>query len=267
MQTVLTGLDRKRLRRWLALFFLALAIPAGILVYQAYSQLKWEAFHQHRVLAEELAARIDKRYHQLLEVEETHRFSDYAFLIIAGDPAASFVQRSPLSDYPVSSAIPGLIGHFQVDAEGGFSTPLLPQAGVVPAAYGISAQELDRRLMLAGRMQQILGRNRLVRDAESDAAGGKAAYVPSGMRSDSLATGGADRDGAAQLSLDDAAPPPPRLAQQQPAGQASFDRLNEEASAPQQARKQKHSTALGRVEDLKLDSRYQALPAEKRQAE
>ena len=267
MQTVLTGLDRKRLRRWLAVFFLALAIPTGILVYQAYSQLKWEAFHQHRVLAEELAARIDKRYRQLLEAEETHRFSDYAFLVIAGDPAASFVQRSPLSDYPVSSAIPGLIGHFQVDAAGGFNTPLLPQAGVEPAAYGISAQELDRRQALAAHMQQILGRNRLVRDAESDAADGKAAYAPSGMRSDSLATGGADRDGAAQLSLDDAATSPPRLAQQQPAGQAVFDRLNEEAAAPQQARKQKHSTALGRVEDLKLDSRYQALPAEERQAE
>ena len=56
-----TGLDRKRLRRWLSVFFLALAIPTGILVYQAYSQLKWEAFHQYRVLAEELAARIDAR--------------------------------------------------------------------------------------------------------------------------------------------------------------------------------------------------------------
>jgi signal transduction histidine kinase len=267
MQTVLTGLDHKRLRRWLAVLFLALAIPTGILVYQAYSQLKWEAFHQHRVLAEELAARIDNRYRQLLDEEETRRFSDYAFLVIAGDPAANFVQRSPLSDYPVSSAIPGLIGHFQVDADGGFSTPLLPQAGVEPAAYGISAQELDRRLVLAGRMQQILGRNRLVRDAESDPAGGKAAYAPSGPRSDSLATEGADRDGAAQLSLDDAATSPPRLAPQQPAGQASFDRLNEAAAPLQQARKQKHSTALGRVEDLKLDSRYQALPAEERQAE
>ena len=62
----LTGLDRKKLRRWLAVFFLALAIPTGVLVYQAYSQLKWEAFYQHRVLAEELAARIDARIVQLV---------------------------------------------------------------------------------------------------------------------------------------------------------------------------------------------------------
>ena len=33
---------------WLLLFFLALAVPTAVLVRQAYSQLKWEAFHQHQ---------------------------------------------------------------------------------------------------------------------------------------------------------------------------------------------------------------------------
>ncbi len=262
MQTALTGLDRKHLRRWLAMFFLAVVIPTGILVYQAYSQLKWEAFHQHRGLAEELAARIDRHYRQLLNEEETRNFSDYAFLVIAGDPAASFVQRSPLSDYPVSSAIPGLIGYFQVDAAGAFSTPLLPSAGVDPGTYGISTEEREQRLALAGRMQQILSRNRLVRDGASGTAG-KAMRAQAGARSDHPAT---DKDSAAYLSLDDAATSPPRPPQQQPAGQASFDRLNEPAAPLQQERKQKHGTALGRVEDLKLDSRFQVRPAEERQA-
>ena len=96
----LTGLDRNRLRLWLALFFVALAVPTAVLIHQAYSQLKWEAFHQHQVLAEELAARIDARYAQLIDAEEARSFSDYAFLVVAGDPAAGFVQRSPLSAYP-----------------------------------------------------------------------------------------------------------------------------------------------------------------------
>src|SRR5919106_4213016 len=113
-----TGLDRKRLRLWLTLFFLALAMPTGILIHQAYSQLKWEAFHQHRVLAEELAARIDGRFIQLINDEEARSFTDYAFLVVAGDPSANFVQRSPLSAYPGASAIPGLIGYFQVDPQG-----------------------------------------------------------------------------------------------------------------------------------------------------
>ena len=126
--TSLTGLDRKKLRRWLAVFFLSLAIPTGILVYQAYSQLKWEAFHQYRVLAEELAARIDARIVQLINTEESRSFADYTFLNVAGDPAANFLQRSPLSAYPHTSPIPGLVGYFQVDAQGEFTTPLVPQA-------------------------------------------------------------------------------------------------------------------------------------------
>ena len=44
-----------------AVFFLALSIPAGVLVRHAYSQLKWEAFHHYQGQAEELAARIDDR--------------------------------------------------------------------------------------------------------------------------------------------------------------------------------------------------------------
>ncbi len=135
MHTTLTGLDHKGLRRWLALFFVALAVPTAILIHQAYSQLKWEAFHQHQVLAEELAARIDAQYAQLIDAEEARSFSDYSFLVVAGDPAASFVQRSPLSAYPVPIGLPGLIGYFQVDSRGGFTTPLLPQSGVGPDEY------------------------------------------------------------------------------------------------------------------------------------
>ncbi|MGB5473209.1 MAG: histidine kinase, partial [Gammaproteobacteria bacterium] len=163
----LTGLDRKRLRLWLAVFFLALAIPTGILVYQAYSQLKWEAFHQYRVLAEELAARIDDRIVQLINAEEARSFADYAFLNVAGDPSANFLQRSPLSAWPPASSVPGLVGYFQVDTRGEFTTPLVPPAGTVMSTYGISAGELQQRLALQQQIEQVLSRNRLVRDSKS----------------------------------------------------------------------------------------------------
>ena len=55
------GYDKGRLKLLLAVFFLALAIPTVLLIRQAYSQLKWEAFHQYRGLAEELTHRIDAR--------------------------------------------------------------------------------------------------------------------------------------------------------------------------------------------------------------
>ena len=212
----LTGLDRNRLRRWLVVFFLALAIPTGILVYQAYSQLKWEAFHQHRVLAEELAARIDAGIVQLINTEEARSFADYAFLTVAGDPAANFLQRSPLSAYPHASSIPGLLGYFQVDTRGAFTTPLLPPAGTGASSYGISAEELKLRLALQQQIEQILSRNRLVQDSKSGrltsgegAADELHAYEArrdglAGLATPSIV---ADKDALQQQSMDDRAAP------------------------------------------------------------
>jgi signal transduction histidine kinase len=268
--TSLTGLDRTGLRRWLSVFFLALAIPTGILVYQAYSQLKWEAFHQHRVLAEELAARIDARILQLINTEEARSFADYAFLNVAGDPAANFLQRSPLSAYPHASPIPGLVGYFQVDTHGAFTTPLVPPTGTVASTYGISARELDQRLALQRKIEQILSRNRLVQDSETGrVTGGEAiaAALPgTAARRDqpaALVSPEAAGDKAAMerpVLEDRAAPAEAEMAEQLAPGQAAFDRLNKAAAPREQENKQQAST-LGRVEDLQLDYRYQSEPA------
>jgi signal transduction histidine kinase len=266
LRTSFTGLDRKRLRRWLAVFFLALAIPTGILVYQAYSQLKWEAFHQSRVLAEELAARIDARIVQLINTEEARSFADYAFLNVAGDPAASFLQRSPLSAYPHASPVPGLVGYFQVDTHGVFTTPLVPPAGTVASAYGISAGELELRLALQQQIEQILSRNRLVQDSATGRGSVAAALQKSEARRDQPASPAAplvagDRDALARLTLDDrAVMAEAEITEEQVPGQAAFDRLNT-AAAPREQEKKQQASTLGRVEDLKLDYRYQSEPA------
>ncbi|MGH6629870.1 MAG: hypothetical protein ACREB3_09080, partial [Burkholderiales bacterium] len=122
----LKGFDAGRLRLLLVALFLALAVPTAALIWQAYGQLKWEAYYQYRGLAEELANRMDERLMEQMNVAEARASSDYAFLVVSGDPAANFLQRSPLSVFPVAEDVPGVIGYFQVDGEGGFSTPLLP---------------------------------------------------------------------------------------------------------------------------------------------
>ena len=162
----LSGVDRPKLRRWLIVFFLALAVPTTALIVQGYRQLKWEAIHQHRVLAEELAKNLDARMGVLIDQEEQRSFNDYAFLAVSGDPTANIVQRSQLASYPVSSALPGLIGYFQVDTSGKFSTPLLPYPfadAVDPARFGIAPNEYVERTQLAGRLHDILSANKLVR--------------------------------------------------------------------------------------------------------
>ena len=126
---LIEGFDRIRLRNFLALFFLALTVPAAILIWQAYSQLKWEAFHQYRGVAEELTQRIDARLNDMINTADARSFADYTFLVVSGDPSANFVQRSPLSAYPVTADLPGVLGYFQVDTNGRFSSPVLPPEG------------------------------------------------------------------------------------------------------------------------------------------
>lgn len=249
-RTALMGLDRYRLRLVLALFFLALALPTAALIYRAYSQLKWETFHRHRLLAEELVTRIDGHLQQLIRAEEQRPFTDYAFLNLAGDPSANFLQRSPLSAFPVSSPIPGLIGYFQVDDQGGFSSPLLPRSG--SSALGLSGQELRQREEASAHLRRILSENRLVQHGK-DKAKAKEELRPNETKS-------AAEDEGVAMQFDAARAP--QVAAEQDAGpetvpaQAAFDQLNL-AFSEQQAKGQQQSRAMGRVADLKLDSRLQ----------
>ena len=160
--TLVKGFDKGRLRNLLVLFFLALAVPTAILIWQAYSQLKWEAFHQHRGVAEELTRRIDTRLSDMVIVADARSFADYTFLVVSGDPSANLVQRSPLSAYPVTGDLPGVLGYFQVDTHGTFSTPLLPPEGRDAASLGISEIEYIDRQQLAQQIQAVLADNRLV---------------------------------------------------------------------------------------------------------
>ena len=165
-KTLIKGFDKGRLRNLLVLIFLALAVPTAILIWQAYSQLKWEAFHQYRGAAEELTRRIDTRLNDMIAAVDANSFADYAFLIVSGDPSAGFVQRSPLSAYPVTGDLPGVLGYFQVDTNGVFSTPLLPPEGTQAAILGIGEVEYSNRLQLAQKIQTVLADNRLVQSRQ-----------------------------------------------------------------------------------------------------
>jgi len=266
VRRALAALDRKRLRLWLLLFFAALAIPAGVLVRHAYSQLKWEAFHHHQLLAEEVTMRVDEGLMLLISREEQRSFSDYAFLVVAGDPSAGFLQRSPLSAFPPEAAIPGLVGFFQVDSDGEFSTPILPAPGVVAGDYGIAPSELQQRISYAQHIRQILSDNRLV-------GGGQVVAERPILRRDKKAMAplrsyAADQDAeSGRSSMEGAVAMPeamraPAEAEEQVMGQAAFDELNAPAPTRAAPAKQKAGSALGRVEDLNLDQRYQGEAAD-----
>jgi signal transduction histidine kinase len=224
-------LDERGLRLLFGAVFLALAAPAAVLVAQAYGQLKWAAFRNVQVAAEDLAGRIDAQLRSAIAGEEARTFGDYSFLVVTGDAAANFVQRSPLSAFPVVSAVPGVIGYFQVDAAGRLTTPLLPDDDVAPASYGIGADEQAARVARIAELRGILARNRLVRAVRDDAAGG--AQLGGAARE-------AERPTVRQLQSSPAASPPAqapaltRVAAPAEEAQAAFDRLasSKESSLP-----------------------------------
>lgn len=259
----LAGLDRRRLRLVLGVFFLALAVPSTILIWHARGQLKWAAFHQQQQLAEEVAARIDARFTDLVASEEARSFADYAFLVVEGDPAQSFVQRSPLSTFPVETSIPGVIGYFQVGADGAFSTPLLP-IGADATSYGVPSEEVNARVALQNRIWQILSENELVQRNEPRAAGNEPVERDEAARKDAALgeAHGASASAAMETGIGDA---PAILAPERSGSfaQAPFDELTGKGN--QAKREQKSANVLGRVEDLKLDdSRYAAAPEQAR---
>lgn len=261
------GLDRRKLRRWLILFFIALAVPSGLLVYHAYTQLKWEAFHQHRLLAEELAARINARLSDLVEAEEQRSFSDYSFLLVSGDESANYLQRSPLSAFPLTTEVPGLIGYFQVDTQGVFSTPLLPSDSDNIDRYGIPLAEFDQRTNVANSLQSILSQNQLAE------VGGRPEVDTELLASlrdsdDNAAASDAPEEGVSSISrvLNDELDATTESVAEEPLrapAQVAFDRLKEtkldKAANKQVLEKSKKITEnLGRVEELNLDLKYQA---------
>ena len=226
---MLGGLTRRKLRSWLALFFFALAVPTAVLIVEAYDELKWEAIYRHRLLAEELAGRIDNRFKALVGQEDRRSFTDYAFLNVTDD----LLQRSPLSAYPVASPVPGLLGYFQVDTDGAFSTPLVTANGSAATRYGVPETEWRQRQNLARSLQRILGSNRLVRAESKDEE---------------------QKKGATKLLKEravgemDAATAPPAPPARQPEAQAAFDQLN----TPAQVAKKKTSKLGRRSSQLTL---------------
>ncbi|GAB4190914.1 MAG: hypothetical protein Tsb002_19140 [Wenzhouxiangellaceae bacterium] len=152
------GLSQRRLRWGLALFVIALSLPVSLMLIQAWQQLQWETLHRYREQARELSIRIDQQLRSWLVNEEQRAFTDYQFLNVSGTAALNLVQRSPLSNWPVTSEWPGALGFFQVDGDGRFSTPLLPQSDSALATISFPAIELQQRRQRQDTLRDILSR-------------------------------------------------------------------------------------------------------------
>lgn len=248
----------RKLRALLIVFFIALLVPGSVLMVQAYGQFKWEAFHQHQQLAKALAQRIDASFGELIKREESRAFSDYSFLNVAGSESAAFLQRSPLSNLPNQSGIDGLLGYFQVDAEGQLLTPLIPASDA--NRYGISDIELQQRGILEEEIRIILSQNQLVKKRTRNPREVLTASPGSTIKNTEAKK--ASSSMVDEIESDIALDENPTSAQSA-AGQSAFDQLNNSDRTQQSM----SSVLLEKVQDLKLDDKYQvAKQAEDKEA-
>jgi signal transduction histidine kinase len=239
-------MTQRRLSLLLVLFFMALALPTSILVYHAYGQLKWEAFYQHQQLARELTLRIDSEFRNLIEREESRPISDYEFLNVSGSEGSAFLQRSPLSQFPLEAGVPGLLGYFQVDSAGQLRTPTVPEANA--SSYGISSSELQQREQQEGRIRGILDQNRLV--GKSDLAASPAVgeilaeeEVAQPARTDAPSLITEIDSKSSSIAMDDG----------DTQGQSAFDALTtRKLNTPAESR-----APVDQVKDLKLEDNFQ----------
>jgi signal transduction histidine kinase len=281
--------DERRLRNLLLGLLVALAIPTGAVIWQAYDRLKWESWYQYRNQAESLVRQIDFAIAEDIADAESREFNDFTFLASAG--SSNVQRRSPLSEFPVPADLPGLIGYFQVDPDGGFSTPLLPGADAGPADIGLPPQEVADRSGLAQSLRQILADNQLVID-NGRLSGSLRRETPETSPPGESVDGPADQttpERNTSAAVYEAEPPPrARLAESRadeafdiPLQQQAFDNLNQPAVALesatlddadvsdyiQESDPEAGVASLGKMRDLRLDENLEKRNAERARQE
>lgn len=153
----------RRLRLLLGASLLCLALPLALLLSRVYRQLEREVFYQHRAAAEEVLRHINQRLADILQAEEHRPFDEYSFLKVTANPLfkGSAIVASPLSELPPQSTMPGVIGYFQINPDGSFHSPVLPELDEAELAanvdrFGFGSSELAKRLALRGRLEELL---------------------------------------------------------------------------------------------------------------
>ncbi|MEN8259808.1 MAG: HAMP domain-containing sensor histidine kinase, partial [Pseudomonadota bacterium] len=141
-------------------FFVGLSLPLYLLLQTVYSQLEREIFFQHKTQAEEIVGRIDQRLADSLAEEQQRPFAEYSFFNVLENPLVQSkgVTFSPLSELPPRTGVPGIVGYFQIDPDGSFHSPALPDLnnGSAPAVSTLSPGELSNRMALRDALRDLL---------------------------------------------------------------------------------------------------------------
>ena len=178
----------KRLRRQFAIFAIVLVAGFVVVVARSFRQVDREERDLARGYAEQVFEQVQSRLDALLEAEAGRPFGEFRFFQAAtgeraGEPSLA---RSPLSRLPRNDE-GGLVGYFQIDPSGSFTTPHLP-AGTLPRS-GLPAEERsarEERHALLARLTTSFQARMTEGATRSDTGGGAPTAVDLGATSKDL---------------------------------------------------------------------------------
>lgn len=155
-----TTTAKTRLVILLAIFTTALMIPLGFLANHVYKQFEEEMYYDYRWNAERLVKQANKDNYYMMLKEEERSFSDYQFFKWVSDPLTKKQEKtkSPLAHPKKIKHIPGYLGHFQIDGQDQFSSPLLPyiEKKYLTKKAGMEWDEVSKRLNIQNKIKELL---------------------------------------------------------------------------------------------------------------
>ena len=158
-----TKAAKTRLVVLLAIFTTALMIPLGFLANHVYKQFEEEMYYDYRWNAERLVKLADKQAYHMMLKEEERPFSDYQFFKWVSDPLTKKHEytKSPLAHPEKIKHIPGYVGHFQIDGQDQFGSPLLPfiEQKYLSSKSGMEWDEVSKRLDIQRKIKELLINN------------------------------------------------------------------------------------------------------------
>jgi len=240
-----------------------------------YQYLAQEVFYQYRSAAEEVVKQVNQRLADILQGEELRPFDEYSFLKVTANPLFknSAIIASPLSELPPQSAVPGVIGYFQINPDGTFNSPVLPDLDEAELSanaerFGFGSSELARRLALRSRLEELLRagapaterRTRQQHAVQPTAAPAPVASAPASrdagasdfaLRQDKPAPSAEVPQGLAQEAM-----PQPKLSVSRSASYR--ERRKEQVALPEQSTVAQVQHALDKLNDLPQETERSA---------
>ncbi|MBK8972647.1 MAG: HAMP domain-containing histidine kinase [Hahellaceae bacterium] len=167
MSGTLSGFSVGRLRILLITLYSLLLIPSALLFWQALQQIEWDVFLTYQEKARTNLKTIDEPLQQWIERENRRSAEDYQFArAIRGSNAPVIYVPGPLSTFP-NADIPGLMGYFEVDAQGNLSTPLLPLESEPESIQTLPLPDRVARENVRLTLVEVLTRNPIPGDPDA----------------------------------------------------------------------------------------------------